>query len=766
MIGETYSQNLESFINFINEDKSKYPRSNSLGYVDLDDDFLVGESGGFLMNMDFVFRDTYKLREVGEYKEKTGTYTEYEIGELEYENFRLREEDRRKNGYTQNCKLLKTDIPKYNALKDNPIAQAQLLKPLRITGAHYNFINYGRIRRVYYTFLKGQLLTDKREGLPRFFDSQYWWYKSKEFAKNNNYNLPAGKARRAGFSYMNASDIANITNLYPKTTNILCAYDKKYLILEGGISTMVRDQLNFYEEHTPFNRCGMDKDNNPNGLMHKDIESMTLGYRSTSGVPSGYLSSVISVSFGPNNPDAAIGKDAKEIVIEELSNAPNLFDFLAVTNPTTTTGSFKTGIIVGFGTGGSKEGSWVEFEKWFYELAYDAMPFENIWDNNMRHTKCGYFKPYIQALEAYDKATNQFAMDEDGNSNYELALKISNEERDKKIKSGSIKDFTLYCSQYGNCPSETFGSSVENMFSSPELNMHIDRVKHDTDIRFHRDGMVVINEKGKAVFKTNSRLQSEGNIIHPFIETVPFKSGEDLHGCIREWYSPYRDSKGNIPDNLYRISYDPFGVDKQKNEINYKHSLGSIKVRMTNNNFTGNGGNIIVASFAGRPETTEEADRICMLLCLYYNAKALVEVDRGDTVKNFKKWGVLNLLIKEPIHVYDKTVKGKNEQSYGIVLGTGHRKLDGLNYLKEWLYSKRSMNEEGEFLYNLNFIYDLPFLLELQKWNNAGNFDRVSDAIVAMYDDKELEVKKIKAVDNSKRKEESVFSRAFYKSIN
>ena len=39
------------FLDFINEDKSHYKHAKDLGYVDDDDLFLVGESGGFLMNI-------------------------------------------------------------------------------------------------------------------------------------------------------------------------------------------------------------------------------------------------------------------------------------------------------------------------------------------------------------------------------------------------------------------------------------------------------------------------------------------------------------------------------------------------------------------------------------------------------------------------------------------------------------------------------------------------------------------------------------------
>ena len=39
------------FLDFINEDKSHYKHAKDVGYIDDDDLFLIGDSGGFLLNM-------------------------------------------------------------------------------------------------------------------------------------------------------------------------------------------------------------------------------------------------------------------------------------------------------------------------------------------------------------------------------------------------------------------------------------------------------------------------------------------------------------------------------------------------------------------------------------------------------------------------------------------------------------------------------------------------------------------------------------------
>lgn len=44
------------FWNYINEDKSHYPHAKDNGYHDPTDSFLIGESGGFLLNINPKYR--------------------------------------------------------------------------------------------------------------------------------------------------------------------------------------------------------------------------------------------------------------------------------------------------------------------------------------------------------------------------------------------------------------------------------------------------------------------------------------------------------------------------------------------------------------------------------------------------------------------------------------------------------------------------------------------------------------------------------------
>jgi hypothetical protein len=745
------------FVEYVKEDKRRYQTAAQAGYYDPDNDFLIGESGGFLFNMNFIFVDTHLLRPAARMFEEFGYYTDKAEDSPPHRRFRVQEEMRRKNGFTAKCKLLYTDIDVYRKLMaESKEADARkLVKPLHITGEHYNFINYGIMSKLdekSITISKsGKVTAVKTEGIPIFFSSQYWWYKSKQFAKNNGYHIIGGKSRRAGFSYMEAVGSANTINLNKAATVIHAASNLSYLTEGRAITRMALMQLEHYEMNTPFKR----------GILSRKITDIHLGYKHKDNSNAGYQSHLLSLTTA-NNPDVAIGKDAIEIKCEELSVFENFDEFVEVTEPTTRTGSITTGLIVGWGTGGSKDAKWEVFERNFYNPgANHFMPFENIWDDDSRNNVCGYFKPYIDCLQGFTKEGIP-SMDADGNTNYSIAIQISDEERAEfRLTAKTIHDYLIYCGQYANKPSESFSSTTDNLFASETLTQHINKVRHNPDYKFYTDGMPS-NVNGEIRFKSNFKLQDEGVKVHPYIEDVPAKHGVDRFGCMRVWHMPFKDKFGRVPD-IYSISYDPVGKDKK--DPNNKNSNNSITVWMNPNPYFHNVVKLRVANFYGRPPTMEQADEIARDMCYMYgghNGMMLAEINRGETKSNFRKWNCIRLLAKAPVEVWDTKVKGKVPDEYGIDLTNDIRKLQGLELLKAMLYRKVGEHDDGTVKVVLETIPDISFLLELQKWNPEGNFDRVSDAIVEAFADKKSELTAKNKMKNKQRAETHVMSREWF----
>ena len=215
-----------------------------------------------------------------------------------------------------------------------------------------------------------------------------------------------------------------------------------------------------------------------------------------------------------------------------------------------------------------------------------------------------------------------------------------------------------------------------------------------------------------------------------------------------------------VPKDLYYIVMDTIAKDKKADTVINKNSLISIQVMMFPNNITPIKGNIMVAAYAGRPERMEDGDKILLKLCKRYNAKALVETDRGETVSNFRKWGDLKWLYKDPTYILNNKVKEDDSNApYGINMGSGNRSLEGLYYLKDFLYTKVGVREDGTIIYIFHYIYDIPFLRELLSFTISGNFDRISSMRVGMFILKAIQVKMKNDIIGKKKNKVSIYKR-------
>lgn len=723
-----YETGRSPFIDYILEDKESYkPLSSSIcrftgkPWIDRDNDFLIGESGGVLMKIDFVFVGTEIFSRVADFYEKHGCYCLEPDDSPNAVKFWQREMDRRVKGVQAYCKLYIKDIPAYLAAKSDAERKA-LLHKVRITGDHYNYLNYGRIERAPNEKERKQLDKEGRfkvntvEGFPRFWDGDYWNFKIDELIANNSCNLCKAKARRKGFSYKRGSQAANTINANKNVTVTLAADQMDYLTEKGATSYMVKVNLDWYEDKTYWRRGYLSEN------FDKGIE---LGYKkSKEGQKAfGFRSKLLSVAIGKNE-SAAVGKKAIETDFEEAGKCPNLQKALDVMMSNSESGAMRIGTIRVYGTGGTKGANWEAFSNCFYNPGKnDMLPMENIWDANSRHAVCGFFFPQIWDYEPFI---------EDGNS---LLFASWKDDYDKKRGAEKEKDaceYNIYVGQRANSPNEAFTNTQENIFHSPELTNHINAIKYDKSNHFYEDGWYILDD-GRVRFVTKQecieRAIFGSDRFHEYITDVPHNSKTDVHGCIREFYSP-------IPNDgsLYFISYDPYRVDKNKEEVSTKNSLASFQVWMRTNSKTPYMGKRLVASYCGRLDTMEAVDKLVLYACLRWNCKVLYEAGTGELVTNFKKWGYRDKLLKDPSSYINRSVDGPRITGYGIVIGDGDIKLEGMRMVRDFLYEIVGKTSDDTPIYRFNQIYDISFLLELDRFIFGRNADRLSSAIVAMFE--------------------------------
>ena len=257
-----------------------------------------------------------------------------------------------------------------------------------ITGDHYFYLNYCPIKRVEDTNKK---TSSKIRAFPFFWDGDYNYFWVREIARRGifeilkvpskdreyilnlpkndrdlklfsllkkinldvkiladgllgGYDLIIGKARRKGYSFKNAAIGANNYFHRPDSYTMYMAYEKKYLY-PSGIMTMALNYISFINENTAWRM--------PSDVVDKQDHKRAsyLEYISGVKVEKGFKSELQAITF-KDNPDAGRGKDAYDIIGEEVGawGVPGgLKATLSAMKPSVEAGSIKTGMITLFG---------------------------------------------------------------------------------------------------------------------------------------------------------------------------------------------------------------------------------------------------------------------------------------------------------------------------------------------------------------------------------------------------------------------------------
>ena len=193
--------------------------------------------------------------------------------------------------------------------------------------------------------------------------------------------------------------------------------------------TMAKNNVQFINKHTAWKKR----------RLINQIDHYKAGYV-VDQEEYGFKSQIIAVSF-KDNPDAAVGKDAFEVDLDEGQTFPNLQDVLDMTIPTLEDGDYKSGFLLLWGTGGSKGSNWEIFEYNFYNPRDNGfLAFDNIWDDGMSGSACGFFFSHAQNLIPY--------VDINGISDFSVAVKKINEQREEKKRNSTPERKTRALQNY------------------------------------------------------------------------------------------------------------------------------------------------------------------------------------------------------------------------------------------------------------------------------------------------------------------------------
>lgn len=550
---------------------------------------------------------------------------------------------------------------------------------------------------------------------------------------DGGYHMIVGKSRRKGYSYKDGAICANIYNTERNSQIIIGAFEKKFLYPKGTMG-MASDYLNFLNEHTGWtkSRDYVDKQDH----KRASYKAVTNG----TAIEKGYKSEIFALSF-KDNPDAARGKDGKIVLLEEAGAFPNLKDAYNAIYPALTGGSYITGQIIIFGTGGDMSSGTVDYADMFYNpTAYRLMPFVNIWDENAEDSVCGFFHPVTWNLEGY--------YDNQGNSDIEGATEFELDRRQTILEeSSSSTTLQKHVQEYPFCPSEAFLTVSTNNFPVVELRNQLNKVIHHK-LQLKKGTPVSLERKeGKivAIPDLNSKLE-------PILNYKP--KIDNLEGCPIIYEYPADDA----PKGLYKIGYDPYRQDMSEGV-----SLAAIYVYKATHKLS-YGRNEIVAEYVGRPAEADDVNRIGSMLAELYSAEIMHENEVTHVKNYFRRTKLLNQLAVQPDAVISKNVKNSTvARIYGIHMNE-QLKDAGEKYIKDWLLEIRDHDDDGNPILNLETIYSIGLLEELIQYNRKGNFDRVMAFMMCMFQLQEDEIGK-EYDTNTNKKMESIMNMMdkFYK---
>lgn len=641
---------------------------------------------------------------------------------------------------------------------------------VKITGRHYFYLNFCPIERVIKTTLNGKTREDREFGFPRFWDEDYNFYHVKDIARfgisekeYKELNLDVIikpehlvgrkhiiwlKPRGVGASYKGGAEGAYNYFLLKKSKTFYLASTTQYLTNDGILNKFidVRDFINSYR----YNKnLGVGTHGFYQGKVKADMEKMhfkngRLGVDGTT-IVGGKQSEVFGVNLNGDY-NKARGKRGVQIHFEEFGNFKDADAAWLIARPSVEEGDSMFGQLIGWGTGGTEGEGFAAMEKMFYDTeTYNCIGVENIWDEGALGTFAGYFTPAYRDIGFTDENGN--SLTDKAKAHYDSLRAIAEKSPDGSniLKTKAEKPY---------CPREATLITSGNPFLSAELLEHITELKNK---RLRAGGVLGIPADLIYTPEGVKHTLSEKKPIPTYPITKDDSIRVNLEGVPVIYEIPYKDPKtGQVPPNLYYICNDPYSHDNSLDKSNL--SLGASYVIERMNTLTKTKGGIIVASYVGRPKTQDTYNDNLFKLAQYYNAKVASENNTGDTYGYAKRNKLLNYMEKQFTLAYDSVLATKNgmQRTHSMHI-TGERKKTGLLYLRDWLYEVIANDEEsGKPIYRLHTIIDIPLLEEFAKFNDVGNFDRVSALLIGMFQDKEYTYQN-KKITNSLSTIESIY---------
>ena len=564
-----------------------------------------------------------------------------------------------------------------------------------IPGNYYFYLNFSKIH--------GLEVGARRKSMipPIYRDQDHEYFTEVNNAKygdgkdnKGGYGIIVLKARRKGFSFMNANILLHEWTCYSHSENGLGAQREDY------VQDFRKKMLLSYNELPPQLR---------NKVLHNNEEIFMAGYKEKEDgiwVEKGMKSMVhFRVMEKPN---AFRGTSLNYMVFEEAG------EFLKLKRSfQSSEDCFKEGDVF-FGTpiiGGTSNAMEVESDD-YMDMYYNAEHFN--------------LKPvFIKASKVYGSFFDMST----GRSDVLGAESYIKDEAEKRKLSGDLQSYYSYLQENPLEVEHAFFRSGKTPFDLEKINKQIANINTNPSFQRLQKGRLdwQKDKDGKELFGSKPEfVMDDGSIdeVNPTNELFPFEIVEQ----------PLEGIK-----NAHLSAVDPYHIDDDLEEMKKKmsdqkdRSLGSMCVyrRFVSQDVIGE---LPVAFYTDRPYSKEKFYENCLKLAIFYDSQILVEYNDDGFLKYFIKHKMTRYLKERPRSADSPWSQATNR--YGIHMKTFQKKL--LTELVDE-YVKNHWED----------IYFLKLLNELSVYG-VKNTDRVMSFGMALIHDMDA-TRKIKNIKDGEQ---------------
>lgn len=440
--------------------------------------------------------------------------------------------------------------------------------------------------------------------------------------------------------------------------------------------------------------------------------------------PRGSGSSIVHVNYNSKKgkgAQAATGGRYDFMDYEEVGEMDNYVEAKG-SNENCVKRGIRFGVQWAQGTSGNIEYILGTKEVFLNPQDYNILSFKNYNGVEGKDGRTAYFLPNYMVLFHFK--------DENGNTDFDAAIKQVNEERRKASES---KDPKVLTAKLMNEPCYTHEMWLTDKGYYLPYEEAAVREKELMTNNAYKSNYVAV----ELFWDSTNKDGVEYKILHnaePHINFPIPKDMKDPSGCVCIYEFPTPNKDGLIPNDMYQfVGYDNY----VEQNLEYGGSLGVTYI-LKNPKYIPNGytGNIIVASFIGKPSKGldyyhEQQEK---LLQLYGNPiRGLwFEKNRGELVREYYiRKNKTYLLCLTPQRVQSSNIYQRNMQSYGFIVGNQIAKINLIKMVHDWLLEETTFENNGitETKKNIQRIPCLFLIRQIMQYNITDNFDAVSALI-------------------------------------